>query len=431
MVWKFSKTKEYIFYLFVFSIPWQTRWIIRDPAVHGGVWEYGRVSLYGWDILLVLLLLLNWRGVAGEARRLWQAATSAQSNSGGRGLILSALLVANVFLVSTWALGSVVAFVWALRLLFAVLALWLLIRVLKPNVEHTLVALAAAGAVQALWALWQLVTQTTFANKWLGVAVHPFNQGGTSVVLTATGRWLRAYAGQVHPNVLGGLLAVTALATAWLYVEHVKCKNYHAKWYLLIYAIQLAGLFASFSRGAWLALFASLAVWWWRSTVARHMLRPVLLASVGVFLLLGTLWWRPVLGRLVGGSRLEQQSVDERVGEFQDSHQLLGQAWWQGLGVGSYTASLIARDSSQPSYAYQPVHNVPLLALLELGIAGFIILLVALGSRLRPFNLPAHLLLLPVLFTALFDHYWWTTPSMVVLAWLLVAMPLPIDESRP
>lgn len=435
MRFSWTAVREYLFYLFVFSLPWQTRWIIRDPLVNGGVWEYGRVSLYGWDILLVLLLVLNWSAVVRAAGGLRAAAAGRSVGQARKAFLFSALLVAYAFAVSPWALGQGVALAWAVRLLAGTLGWWLLVRAVKPKFEYVLATLAAAGTLQAIWAAWQLAAQATFASKWLGVAVHPLSQGGTSVVLTSAGRWLRAYAGQVHPNVLGGLLAVTLLATAWLYVtESREQRAPHQNRFgtgqarnkrlilLIAYAVQLAGLFASFSRGAWLALLLSLVLWWWRVAEARARLRPVVLTTLAVFVLLAAGWWQPVFGRLVGGSRLEQQSVEERVGGWHDSRELLSTGWWWGVGLGGYTAALIARDATKPSYAYQPVHNVPLLALLELGLAGFVLLLATLWHRLAPFAIRRHLLLLPIFFTSLFDHYWWTVPSMVVLAWLLVAL---------
>ncbi len=424
----FGRLRNYLFYLFVFSIPWQTRWIIRDPSIGGEAWEYGRISLYGWDILLVLLLVLNWRAVATQITQLRQAASNAATSNEGRAFLFSLLFVAYVLITAPWAHG-VVAFVWAWRLLLAVLGLWLLVSAIKPRLEYVLASLAAAGTVQALWALWQLATQQTFANKWLGVAVHSLTQGGTSVVLTATGRWLRSYGGQVHPNVLGGLLAVTLLATAWLITHDWKRGTHTHLWLRLAYLVQLGGLFTTFSRGAWLAFFVTLGLWWWRVVETRRSLRPVLLASLGVFVVLSALWWQPVVGRLLGGSRLEQQSVDERVGGLRDSRELLDQGWWRGLGIGSYTAVLITKHPNLQAWQYQPVHNVPLLSLLELGIVGFLLLLGLAWVRLAPFALRTHLLLVPILITGLFDHYWWTMPSMMLLAWLLVTVPLGQEKA--
>lgn len=426
MAWLRANYREGLFYLFVFFLPWQTRWIILDAQVNGGVWEYGRISLYGWDILLILLLVISWRPLLLEAARLWSGAQGKRA-----ALLFSALLVTYAFVAALWASGPIVAIVWAIRLKLAAVGLWLLVRVLKPKVKNVIGALAAAGTLQALWGLGQLITQKTIANKWLGVAVHPLNEGGTSVVLTAADRWLRAYGGQSHPNLLGGLLVVTALATAWLIVEGAGKGKRRIHLWQLAYAVQIAGLWATFSRGAWLALILTLIVWWARVRADRRSLHLVVAITLVVCALMSIRWWQPMVGRFAGSSRLEQQSVAERVGGFQDSQSLLSRVWWRGTGWGGYTAAVIAQQPNLPAWQYQPVHNIPMLAWLELGMVGFVLLVATLWFRLRPITLPHYLLLIPLATTALFDHYWWTMPSMLLLAWLVVALPLDEGEANP
>ena len=53
-----QKIIEYGFYLFLFILPWQTRWIIVPGEINEGYFEYGTYSLYGSDILLIILLFL-------------------------------------------------------------------------------------------------------------------------------------------------------------------------------------------------------------------------------------------------------------------------------------------------------------------------------------------------------------------------------------
>src|SRR3990167_3528965 len=53
---KFERIIEYLFYLFIFLLPWQTRLIWQDASLNGYVWEYGRFSLYGTELLLWLIL---------------------------------------------------------------------------------------------------------------------------------------------------------------------------------------------------------------------------------------------------------------------------------------------------------------------------------------------------------------------------------------
>ena len=44
--------------LLAFLLPWQTRLIFRAGNVNGGYFEYGSLSVYGTDLLLLLLIFL-------------------------------------------------------------------------------------------------------------------------------------------------------------------------------------------------------------------------------------------------------------------------------------------------------------------------------------------------------------------------------------
>ena len=52
----FKKVGEVLLYLLVFLLPLQTRLIIRPGMVNFGYLEYGTISLYVTDIILVVLL---------------------------------------------------------------------------------------------------------------------------------------------------------------------------------------------------------------------------------------------------------------------------------------------------------------------------------------------------------------------------------------
>ena len=55
---KFAKIVEYLFYLFIFLLPWQTCWIWQAGKLGENVSQYLNFSLYGTEILLGLILVL-------------------------------------------------------------------------------------------------------------------------------------------------------------------------------------------------------------------------------------------------------------------------------------------------------------------------------------------------------------------------------------
>ena len=54
---RIEKIIEYGLYLLIFLLPVQARWIIRAGELNGGYSEYGTVSLYGTDILIIIILI--------------------------------------------------------------------------------------------------------------------------------------------------------------------------------------------------------------------------------------------------------------------------------------------------------------------------------------------------------------------------------------
>ena len=399
-------------YLLVFLLPWQTRWIAYDPPLFGDVWEYGRVSVYSWDLVLVALALLSLGALRREFIDLFKTSRAFQAY---------VLLTAMAF-ISSWAAPKpyLVSY-WGLRLMEGGV-LWLLVRAVKPKFEHVLWALALAGSLQAIWGLGQFAFQATFASKWLGVAAHPVETAGTSVLLNEGGRWLRAYAGQVHPNVLGGLLVITMLATTLLLSKTSSRAGRYAL--VILYILQAGGLFVAFSRAGWLALAVSLVAWW----VGEHSLRSsamhVAIITAAVFVVFGSILWEPTKARLIGApaSRLEQQAVEERVTGIKESQTITKVAWWRGVGLGNYTKALAQRTPGLRAYRYQPVHNLFLLVLAELGVLGLAALVWLFKERFVSSVARAWLWLPPILLPAFFDHYWWTSASMLLLFWLIVSL---------
>src|SRR3989344_7359049 len=55
---KLKTVINYLLLLFLFLLPWQTRWIYQPAMLNGGFWEYGTQSFYGTEILLWLIVIL-------------------------------------------------------------------------------------------------------------------------------------------------------------------------------------------------------------------------------------------------------------------------------------------------------------------------------------------------------------------------------------
>jgi O-antigen ligase len=280
--------------------------------------------------------------------------------------------------------------------------------------------------LQAVLGIYQFLFQTSFAFKWLGLASHNPAELGTSVIEAAdAGRWLRAYGGFDHPNILGGVLAIAILLTLALILKSRETKTSwrsHATWYYFFLPIFSLTLFFTFSRSAWLGVIVGIMIMlavavrqkdW---LAQKKILEIILVLGIFVFIL-SNIFSGLVNARLDADTRLEIKSNTERIKSYQAAWSLIKNHWLLGVGVGNYTLAEFNLDPTQPSYYYQPTHNTFFLIISEIGLLGFlffilIILLLfqggARGGLSKNKNFFSFVILVAILVMSMFDHWWWS-----------------------
>ncbi|MFA5029739.1 MAG: O-antigen ligase family protein [Patescibacteria group bacterium] len=407
-----EKPVSYLLLALVFLLPWQTVWIFQERVLNGAKWQYGTGLIFATEILLWLIIFL-WAGlnVKLKIQSLKQKALNFKFLTLSSAVVLSLLFFVIWNLLSIfWSSDTAAAFYSWFHLVEAVLLFFI---ILTSGVKKQKIcwALAAGGALQAVLAIWQFLTQTIVANKWLGISQHLARELGAMVVETADGRWLRAYGAFAHPNILGGFLLLAIFATLFLYFNSAKSQ---ARLLALLFLIlDLAGLFFSFSRSAWLGLLFGflifLLIYFFRVKTARANLAKLTVYLAALSLILVLIYWPLASARLEAQGRLEQKSIAERTVSLSQAKKFIAGHWLLGVGGGNYTYQLYQNNPKLPAYDFQPVHNIYLLIFSETGIFGltafliFVVTAVMLAWRQKNyFFLPAFLALLLV---GLFDHY--------------------------
>jgi hypothetical protein len=224
--------------------------------------------------------------------------------------------------------------------------------------------------------------------------------------------------------------------------------------------IMLFGLLFSFSKAAILGfclglIFIFLFILVTKDTHAKSLFYNglfIIALVFGVFLLgNGEL----IQSRMYGAGRLEVQSFEERIDALSQARNLIQETWISGVGINQYTLAMSLREPGLESWQYQPVHNVFVLVLAELGIGGLLIFLLllfeiirtisrfkleyaaAILDAMRKFNsnvlygeyvssiywllsLTSIIILFLVIF--LFDHFTWTLYGGSMLWWLFFGL---------
>lgn len=426
--------------LFVFLLPWQTRWIFKDAYLKGGVWEYGRFSLYGTEILLLILLILGMISWLSDWRKLTkeQKINEIKKELGGPKLWLI-LFVVFSGLSLFWATDKLLTWHYWLWLVEGVGLFWLITSYKLQATSYKLqLSLIGSGFIQAILGIYQFFTQSTFSSKWLGLALIQSEDLGASVVEFLDQRWLRAYGALPHPNILGGFLALTLILTIfslWRFYQRTSLMAIIPKklyWLNVFYWFSLGVTFlcliVTFSRGAWLAFLIALLYLVFYSLKNKLKLeKTVLLKSAILFILiLGTFligFPRQLFtARLTAQGRLERYSVQERLTSFGQAKEIFKQSPILGSGLGNYTVALQKIKPNQWAWAYQPVHNWYLLVLGELGAIGLLLLLILLFHFFKSADVANRSLLILLLTIGLFDHYLWSLYFGLILVWLILAL---------
>jgi O-antigen ligase len=301
-----------------------------------------------------------------------------------------------------------------------------------PAPAHLGRLFAALLVFEAAFGLLEAWTQSTV---WLGLlhipqlALLTAAQSGASVVGTAdSGPWLRASGTFPHPNVLGGMLLIYLGAVV---ERHLATGR--RRW-LLIIAAGAVILFLTFSRSAWIGAFAMMAT-------LLVMLRPGfnhrlhwVLAAAGLAFALVALWFWPVVLARAGASPvpldLEVRSTSERLVLLQVGLESVRQRPLLGLGAGTFTA-WVAQLPGRPA-PIEPVHNVPLLMIAEIGLVGILAWLVlgfaiarGMWKRWRRAATPEAVwtaVLIGMLVASMADHYWWTMAPMRTMFAIVLAL---------
>jgi O-antigen ligase len=273
----------------------------------------------------------------------------------------------------------------------------------------------AVLAIQIWVGFWQFTAQSTLMNKpldlnWPGNLLPTMT--GASVVQLADGiRWLRAYGTFPHPNLLGGFGLTLLTAPLILYLLPSKRPVLS----LILFNAGLALLVLTFSRSAWLALgvLCTMLLLHWKKIGTKKLVPPIFSALVtlaGLFAWLSPLFFTRVVDSSV---QTEQVSNYTRLWLVQRTLELIQQRPFLGAGIGAYSLALSQHVAE--FYKIEPVHNIPLLVISELGpaglflLGGLVIVIIAGAFRAhKPLTVVFSGLLLGLFTISLFDHYFWT-----------------------
>lgn len=314
--------------------------------------DYLSPTLYLTDILIVLTLV-SWRNLPKIIY--WP--------------FIVAFIGVNIFFAARW---QIAAYYWIKLIEFGLLGFY----IVKTKVQLSSLSypLSIGVLYSSLIAIGQFMFQHSIGGPlwFLGERTFTIDTPGIARTVIGGKELLRAYGTFPHPNVLGGFLATTLP----LMMNHQINKSSNQqiiKWVTI--GLGIIALTLTFSRSAWAVFILMLS------------------AKKKVFLvLLLLLFFIPLSSTdesFIVRSQLNSAAL-----------KIWGSAWLFGVGLGNFLVSLPNNLVSRTIYFLQPVHNIYLLLLSEIGVIGVIGAIGVMRKRIR-FTLP----LVALLLLGLVDHY--------------------------
>ena len=297
--------------------------------------------------------------------------------------------------------------------------------------------LSIGGIFESLLAILQFINQgslngifyffgeRTFTSQTIGIANMSLN--GTEL--------LRPYATFSHPNVLAGYLLIISTLTLYASFKKNKAFSLPRLYYLLVYFFCTFALFITYARIAILCWVFTTLIFVFLQLKKEQKIVTIGLSVCLLALLFFISWHLQLLQRFTSLT-LTDESVTQRENLLLASWQLFSMHPLFGVGLNSFLPSLSQLPMLQLNFfLLQPVHNIFVLVAVELGLVGLIVFIWFIGktiyknfknwqqeSNRLSFSFLCLILLLQIIFTGMFDHYWLTLQQGQLLFALVLGM---------
>jgi O-antigen ligase len=416
-----TKLQENIFYLFIFILPWQTVFILKEVFINREKFQYGTIGVYLFQLILFIWIILNFKKIFTCAEK--------------KLIYILGVYLLWLLLTIFWSDNKSLALSFFCAHFLGVL-LFLIIQSSAINFKKFSFSLISSATLGSILGLYHFFSQTTFANKWLGLSEHPAWQGGSSVIGSVSFRFLRAYGNMPHPNILGGFLVVILILSLGAYLKASKAELRWKMFLITTLPINLLALLTTFSRSAILTLlFGIFSIVFYFLIIEKSPKKKDLLVIFYTLLILFFIFFTAysnlISSRTNTQSRLEKKSLDDREIYLEESKKIINKNFIKGVGLGNYT-EFVSKNlaKNKEPWNIQPVHNVYLLIFSELGLIGFsIFMFFIIFNILEIFKLIKErntnrvifsIILISLILISFFDHWLWTTSFGIIIFWLVL-----------
>lgn len=371
-----------------------------NPFVDGVIVNYLIPTLSILDLGAVLLLFSMFFG--GNIKLKWREFSFLKFFVlfGGYLIILSLLR------------GSFLSFFNSLRLLLYIFTFYNLLNILKDMLKqrvlrYVLIISIILVIFQGVLALLQFRGGSSVGVYLLGESKVVSGMMGSSFITLNNQLFLRGYGTFPHPNLFSGWL-IFNIFLGWFLFDSMEKKRDYA---IILMGLSSLVLLLIFSRIAFLVCTIV-----WISFLLKSFLNSKRIKNYAFFGLIS----ERVLNLFTGGDT----SWGDRIGLMKASFEVIKENILTGVGLGKFVGSMgdSVPRSSNGILLLQPVHNIFLLILSEIGLIGFGLFCTLLYYFLREKkrNLRFVIGLVALVIMGMFDHYLFSLPQGLGLLYLVL-----------
>lgn len=389
-------------YLVIFLIPTQLaiHFWPDFSFVYGIRVDYLSPAIYLTDILIFLLVTIKALDFVKIIRKNKKVV-----------YLLLLLIVFNVGLSSNPAISTIR---WIKVLVFLLFFVLVYIRKKELSLNKVFNTILYSASFFSLIGIYQFFFGKTTGLFWLlGERSFTLNSPGIALVELSGQDFLRAYSTFSHPNSMGGYLGLVIL---FIIFQHKYIKSIFDKF---LFAVIFLGFVLTFSFSSMVALLISLVV----SLVAKKFPKKMTYTPLLCFAILSSFALPLVSTKIFAFSKGLGAVFSERVELSYFAGQMINNNFFIGVGLNTFIPNIPKLVGIlNYSWILQPVHNIFLLVFSELGILGFVVFFVAIYKLLKNGNIYLKMIVVFVITSGLFDHYWVTLQQNNLLLVFLIGL---------
>lgn len=420
-----KKTYKIFFYLFFAFLPFQVDVFLFGSEVYdsGFFNPYLSHFMYLSDVMLILgLVFFGLELLFSRASVVFQ-----KFSFGDKKIFYFLCLIFLSFLISLlFSVNLENSIFYMLRFCeFFVVYLFVVNEVI--DFKKVLIVFCAVMFVEAIIGISQYVLQESLGLRFFGEPVVNSNILGVAKVDFMNMKFLRSYGTFPHPNIFAGYLVFAIFSTIQFFKNAPKISSFFISVFLLALLLTFSrtGLMA-FIVGVFIFLFFVLK----KFNKRKLFVRAFVIFAVAIFLLFILKAFPLFIDRI--------DSIDNLSLQYRIIYLVIGFAMFFqnpfGVGMGNFTDVMQNFSVLKLSpWEIQPVHNVFVLVLSELGIIGFVVfvsfivyLFIYSFKKKDPFFISVCFM---ILILGSFDHYLFTLYQGQALFWLSICALYPFKNS--